>query len=110
MIVDRNRVQSDTWVSEVSDLGDLEEKLRAFGWAVAGCDGHDLRSFAETLSALAGEERPRAIVADTLKGAGVSFMEPHELPPTDTALYGYHSGAPDRGRVRARARPRSRRV
>src|SRR4249919_669683 len=60
VIVDRNRVQSDTWVSLVSDLGDLTAKLRAFGWAVAGCDGHDLRSFAETLSALAGEERPRA--------------------------------------------------
>jgi transketolase len=94
VIVDRNRVQSDTWVSQVSDLGDLEEKFRAFGWAVAGCDGHDLRAFADTLAALEGEERPRVVIASTRKGGGVSFMEPHDLPHTDTALYGYHSGAP----------------
>jgi len=94
VIVDRNEVQSDTWVSHVSDLGDLGEKLRAFGWAVATCDGHDLRAFSGTLAALEGESGPRAVIARTRKGGGVSFMEPHELPRTDTALYGYHSGAP----------------
>ncbi len=94
VIVDRNRVQSDTWVSQVSDLGDLEAKLRAFGWAVASCDGHDLRAFSAALAALEGEAGPTAVIASTLKGAGVSFMEPHDLPNTDTALYGYHSGAP----------------
>src|SRR5947208_7925043 len=41
VIVDRNEVQSDTWVSEVSDLGDLSGKVASFGWAVARCDGHD---------------------------------------------------------------------
>ena len=94
VIVDRNQVQSDTWVSQVSDLGDLEEKFRAFGWAVASCDGHDLRGFADTLAAFADEQRPQAVIANTRKGGGVSFMEPHDLPRTDTALYGYHSGAP----------------
>ena len=94
MIVDRNGVQSDTWVSQVSDLGDLDEKLGSFGWAVARCDGHDLHAFADTLAGFDGDRRPRAVIAHTLKGAGVSFMEPHELPMTDTALYGYHSGAP----------------
>ncbi len=94
MIVDRNEVQSDTWVSQVSDLGDLEAKLRAFGWAVATCDGHDLRALAETLESLEGEDRPQAVIAHTRKGAGVSFMEPHDLPKAETALYGYHSGAP----------------
>jgi transketolase len=94
VIVDRNLVQSDTWVSEVSDLGDLEAKLRAFGWATASCDGHDLRALADTLAALEAEQRPRALIANTRKGGGVSFMEPHDLPKTDTALYGYHSGAP----------------
>jgi transketolase len=94
VIVDRNGVQSDTWVSQVSDLGDLEEKLRAFDWAVARCDGHDLRGFSDTLSALEAARRPKFVVAHTLKGGGVSFMEPHELPLTDTALYRYHSGAP----------------
>lgn len=94
VIVDRNRVQSDTWVSQVSDLGDLEAKLAAFGWAVSSCDGHDLRGFADALASLDAKERPRVVIANTLKGAGVSFMEPHDLPQTDTALYGYHSGAP----------------
>jgi transketolase len=94
LIVDRNGVQSDTWVSQVSDLGDLEEKLGAFGWTVGRCDGHDVRAFGRTLDSLAGAPGPKAVVAHTLKGAGVSFMEPHELPATDTALYGYHSGAP----------------
>ncbi|HEY7603031.1 MAG TPA: transketolase C-terminal domain-containing protein [Gaiellaceae bacterium] len=93
VIVDRNRVQSDTWVSYVSDLGDLEAKLRSFDWAVAACDGHDLRAFDQALASLAEEERPKAVIANTLKGAGVSFMEPHDLAKTDTALYGYHSGA-----------------
>ena len=94
VIVDRNRVQSDTWVSKVSDLGDLEAKLRSFGWAVASCDGHDFSSLARTLGALRDEKRPIVVVAETRKGGGVSFMEPHDLPLADTALYGYHSGAP----------------
>jgi transketolase len=95
VIVDRNLVQSDTWVDKVSDLGDLEEKFSAFGWAVAHCDGHDLRAFAQTLSALEPGRRPKVVIAHTRKGGGVSFMEPeHNLPRTETALYGYHSGAP----------------
>ncbi len=94
VIVDRNEVQSDTWVSEVSDLGDLTAKLRAFGWAVAECDGHDFAALEATLGSFGDEQRPRVVVAHTRKGAGVSFMEPHELPRTDVALYGYHSGAP----------------
>jgi transketolase len=95
VIVDRNEVQSDTWVSEVSDLGDLGAKVAAFGWAVAECDGHDLADLRDTLAGLEGEQRPKLVVAHTRKGAGVSFMEPAgHLPQTDTALYGYHSGAP----------------
>jgi transketolase len=95
VIVDRNEVQSDTWVSHVSDLGDLSAKVQAFGWAVDECDGHDLGSLRDALARLEGEQRPRLIVAHTRKGAGVSFMEPEgTLPNTDTALYGYHSGAP----------------
>ena len=94
VIVDRNGVQSDTWVSQVSDLGDLETKFRSFGWAVARCGGHDLKELSATLRSLEAEDRPKLVIAHTLKGGGVSFMEPHELPLTDTALYGYHSGAP----------------
>jgi transketolase len=42
VIVDHNKIQSDTYVASVSDLGDLEAKFRSFGWEVARCDGHDL--------------------------------------------------------------------
>lgn len=94
VIVDRNKVQSDTWVSQVSDLGDLAGKIEAFGWAVAQCDGHDFAALRDTLAGLEGESRPKLVLADTRKGGGVSFMEPHDLPVTDTALYGFHSGAP----------------
>src|SRR5207248_2195726 len=68
VVVDRNRVQSDTWVSQVSDLGDLEAKLQAFGWAVARCDGHDFRALAGALAAWQGETRPKILIADTQKG------------------------------------------
>jgi transketolase len=95
-IVDHNKIQSDTWVSQVSDLGDLEAKVRAFGWAVARCDGNDIGDFSRTLGELRerSPDRPRLVVADTRKGAGVSFMEPSDLPVEPTSLYGFHSGAP----------------
>ncbi len=96
-IVDHNKIQSDTWVSEVSDHGDLEAKLRAFGWEVGRCDGNDIAAVAEALRELGergGDGRPKILVADTVKGAGVGFMEPHELERSGTALYAFHSGAP----------------
>jgi transketolase len=96
VVVDHNKLQSDTWVSHVSDLGDLERKVESFGWAVARVDGHDLAAFSRVLAELeqAEPDRPKLVVADTLKGAGVSFMEPHALPKAETSLYDFHSGAP----------------
>ena len=96
-IVDHNKIQSDTWTAEVSDHGDLEAKLRAFGWEVARCDGNDLGALSAALAELetrGGAAKPKILVADTLKGAGVSFMEPRELEQSGTALYPFHSGAP----------------
>src|SRR6266850_5215151 len=94
-IVDHNKIQSDTWVTRVSDLGDIEAKLRAFGWHVSRCDGHDVRALEGTFRALdAVTDRPKAIVADTVKGRGVSFMEGPAALKTDGDLYLFHSGAP----------------
>ncbi|MFL5402007.1 MAG: transketolase C-terminal domain-containing protein, partial [Gemmatimonadales bacterium] len=95
VIVDHNKIQSDTWVADVSDLGDLEAKFRAFGWKVARCDGHDLGDLARALRRLrrAGD-RPQVLIADTVKGKGVSFMEGSALKPEDR-FYRFHSGAPD---------------
>lgn len=96
VIVDHNKLQSDTWVERVSDLGELERKVQAFGWATARCDGHDVRALATTLDQLeaAAPKRPKLVVADTVKGKGVSLFEPRELPKEDTSLYAFHSGAP----------------
>ena len=93
-IIDHNKIQSDTWVRKVSDLGDIEAKLSAFGWHVSRCDGHDVCAIERTFRALdAVADRPKVIIADTVKGRGVSFMEgPEALKTSD--LYLFHSGAP----------------
>lgn len=93
VIVDHNKIQSDTWVSEVSDLGDIAGKLNAFGWHVQRCDGHDFVALETCLDAARAEKgRPSIIIADTVKGYGVSFMQ--WKPGTDNGLYAFHSGAP----------------
>jgi transketolase len=92
-IVDHNKIQSDTWVKDVSPLGDLEAKFRAFGWHVTRCDGHDVAALERTFRSLDSiTKQPKAIIADTVKGKGVSFMEGPALKAGE--LYAYHSGAP----------------
>jgi transketolase len=92
-IIDHNKIQSDTWVHEVSPIGDLEAKLRSFGWHVTRCDGHDVAALERTFRSLdAVPNQPKVIIADTVKGKGVSFMEGPALKPGQ--LYAYHSGAP----------------
>lgn len=94
VIVDHNKLQSDTLVSKVSDLGDLEAKFAAFGWHVSRCDGHDLEAFSKTLAIAKGvRDKPKIIIADTIKGKGVSFMQ-HTAIDSDIELYKFHSGAP----------------
>src|SRR6185295_4693026 len=67
-IIDHNKIQSDTWVQHVSHLGDLEAKLRAFGWHVSRVDGHDVAAIEQTLRSLdAITGQPKVIVADTVK-------------------------------------------
>ena len=96
VIVDHNKIQSDTWVDHVSDLGDLEAKAASFGWATARCDGNDVHALAVTLDGLLARAagRPKLLVADTVKGSGVALFEPRGLDRSATALYAYHSGAP----------------
>lgn len=75
-IVDRNHVQLDGTTDEVMPLGDLAAKWRSFGWNVIECDGHDLAALDSALDAAeACTEVPSVIIADTVKGKGVSFME-----------------------------------
>jgi transketolase len=91
-IVDHNKLQSDSAVSTVSDLGPLEDKFRAFGWEVRRVDGHDFRAIHEAFAHFATvTDRPKVLVADTIKGKGVSFME--GLACGDQT-YHFHAGAP----------------
>lgn len=94
-IVDHNKLQTDKFVSAITDLGDLEDKFSAFGWEVERCDGHDFAALDRALNRLdeAGDF-PKILIADTVKGQGVSFMEhTHEVKEIDD-LYKWHSGAP----------------
>jgi transketolase len=94
VIVDHNKLQSDIWVRETSDLGDLAAKFAAFGWHVSRCDGHDFAALAAALkTAESVTDRPKVIIADTVKGKGVSFMDASALAEGEK-LYRYHSGAP----------------
>src|SRR5262245_62224560 len=94
VVIDRNRIQSDTWVKDVNDLGDLEAKLKAFGWHVDHVDGHDAAALEALFRRLdAVTTLPKVVIADTVKGKGVSFMEGPAMRAGE--LYQYHSGAPN---------------
>jgi transketolase len=94
VIVDHNKIQSDTYVERVGALGDLEAKFAAFGWAVARADGHDLGALEAGLATLQSDtRRPGVLIADTIKGYGVSFMAHTAMAPEDE-FYRFHSGAP----------------
>jgi transketolase len=74
-VVDLNDLQSLGRVSElVPSFYPLDEKLRAFGWDVETVDGHDQAALHGAIANVA-DDRPRAVVAKTTKGKGVSFME-----------------------------------
>jgi transketolase len=91
VIVDHNKLQSDAAVSAVSDLGAIEDKFRAFGWDVARIDGHDFSALGRAIGRAKAADRPQVIIADTIKGRGVSFME--GLACGDQT-YHFHAGAP----------------
>ena len=92
VIVDHNRYQSDSTVAAVSDLGPIEDKFRAFGWEVRRLDGHDLRALSKAFRELGAiGDRPKVIIADTIKGRGVSFMEG---VARGDQTYHFHAGAP----------------
>ena len=84
-ILDRNRIQATGPTKEIFDIPNLEEKWRAFGWNVLNVNGHDVAAILDSLdAATAHKGAPTVIVADTIKGRGVSFAE-------NTAAF--HNGA-----------------
>jgi len=76
VIIDYNKIQSLGRVKEVIDLDPLADKWRAFGWAVREINGHDMQVVEDAVMHVPYEAgRPSCIVAHTVKGKGVSFME-----------------------------------
>ena len=75
VIIDNNGLQIDGSNNEVMSLGDLAAKLRAFGFDLYEIDGHDLDAIEAALSAPVAAGKPKAILAHTVKGKGISFME-----------------------------------
>jgi len=77
LIVDNNHIQLDGWTDEIVSLKPLADKFRSFDWEPVEIDGHDLEQVITTLgrarSGSAG--KPTAVIANTVKGKGVSFME-----------------------------------
>jgi transketolase len=75
-IVDKNGLQIDGPVSSVMNVDPLAEKYRAFGWNALAVDGHDIEALMRAFrEARACRDRPTLIIAETIKGKGVSFME-----------------------------------
>ena len=83
-IIDRNRIQNDRFTDEVMTLEPLADRWRDFGWNVMSCDGHEHADILHALNA-SNQGGPTVIIADTVKGKGVSFMENNP---------GFHGRAP----------------
>lgn len=87
-IVDSNGLQIDGQLCDVCSAGELDEKFAAFGWEVHHVDGHDIDALIALFASLPCKStgKPQAIIAKTVKGKGVSFMENQ---------VGWHGKAPD---------------
>ncbi len=87
-IVDHNHLQIDGAVEDVCSPGSLGAKFEAFGWQVFLCDGNDMEAVLSTLESAkaAHGSKPKAVIAETVKGKGVSFME---------GQAGWHGKAPN---------------
>ena len=85
VLVDYNKFQAQGSVNETKGLEPLEEKWRAFGWKTRSVDGHDLSQICGALDDFNGAgEQPSVVIAHTIKGKGISFME---------NTYKYHNAA-----------------
>lgn len=89
-ILDHNTLQITGRTRDVMSNEPLEDKWRAFGWAVRSCDGHDYAALTAALTAPPPPGQPLLVIANTVKGRGVSFMENvgkwHHGVPTDAEL------------------------
>lgn len=89
-IIDRNKLQIDGCTEDIMALDNLSDKIKAFGWEVAEINGHDYNEIYNTVELAKKSNKPFAIIANTIKGKGVSFMENqagwHGKAPNDEQL------------------------
>jgi transketolase len=89
-IIDRNKLQIDGSTETVMSIGDVAQKVKAFGWDVVEIDGHNIEAIYNAVETAKKATKPFAIVANTIKGKGVSFMENqagwHGKAPNDEQL------------------------
>lgn len=87
-IIDYNKLQSLKTVEETLKIEPLTQKLESFGWNVIRVDGHNFTELENAFNLLEKSEKPAVIIADTIKGKGVSFMENkvswHYTSPTES--------------------------
>jgi transketolase len=96
VVVDCNKIQTDKSVEGIITLGDLGKKLEIFGWHVERCNGHDFAGLDRVVQAFRRvTDKPKVLIADTIKGKGVSFMEGPTALRDGQGLYRWHAGAPD---------------
>ena len=91
VVIDRNRIQNDDFMEVQMEIGDIGAKFHSFGWKVIEIDGHNMQEITNAIGqASSDQNEPYAIVAHTIKGKGVSFMENnpsfHGKAPSDEEL------------------------
>ncbi len=74
-IIDRNKLQIDGCTENVMSLGDVANKINSFGWETTEIDGHDFNEIYLAIEKAKQSDKPFAIIANTIKGKGISFME-----------------------------------
>ncbi len=89
-VVDKNQMGLDGYTEDVMNIDPLDEKIAAFGFEVQTIDGHDLDQIVETFDSLppTSGQKPQAIIANTIKGKGVGYMELNPM---------WHVGGPIEG-------------
>jgi transketolase len=75
IFIDYNKWQATGRTNEVLGLAPLADKWKAFGWATSEIDGHSFSAMSETLHTLSNQDRPKAVICNTVKGKGIPFME-----------------------------------
>ena len=75
VLVDRNHVQLDGTTEDIMPLGSLKKKFEAFDWFATECDGHDCEKIDEAINSCREANKPAVIIAKTVKGKGIDFME-----------------------------------